>query len=171
MRKIRLIVGGVRSGKSNYAVELAKESNKKVYFLATCSPLDIEMEKRIENHKKNRPHNWVTIEENINIIDRLKSIQEDNLIIVDCLGLWISNMLMKEFSEDRIKEEIDNLIVTLNNVNFEIIFVSNEVGMGVVPESYLGRVFRDLLGLLNQKIAKIADEVIFMHVGIPVKIK
>ena len=171
MRCVRLLVGGVRSGKSNYAVEIAKNSFKKISFLATSEALDSEMQQRIEKHKKSRPKEWETIEENINITSTFNSIGDDDLLIVDCLGLWISNLMMKDYGEDKIKKEIEKLVDEVNKINFEIIFVSNEVGMGIVPDSYSGRIFRDHLGLLNQAIAKIADEVIFMLAGIPVKIK
>jgi len=171
MSKITLIVGGVRSGKSNHAVELAKESMKDVVFLATCQAYDDEMRQRINLHKQSRPSGWGLIEENLDLAGAITKQDDSKILLVDCLGLWMSNLLMQQYDEGRIKKEIDILIDSLKLIKCEIIFVSNEVGMGIVPESYLGRVFRDYLGLLNQKIALIADEVIVMHVGIPLKIK
>jgi adenosylcobinamide kinase / adenosylcobinamide-phosphate guanylyltransferase len=171
LKKVSLIVGGVRSGKSSLAVEKAEKSGKEVVFVATCAAHDDEMKRRIELHKQSRPKNWEVIEEEINLGTVFNNIKKDSVVIVDCLGLWISNLLLKDYNENQIKEEIEKMVNCLAEINYEILFVSNEVGMGVVPDSYLGRVFRDYLGLLNQKIAKIADEVIVMHVGIPVKIK
>lgn len=171
MSKITLIVGGVRSGKSRYAVKIAELSGNKVAFLATCEALDDEMEKRIELHKKSRPKNWMLYEETIDIIPIIKNIEKGAVLIIDCLGLWISNLLLRNYEEVEIQKYIESLIYSLSKTEADIIIVSNEVGMGVVPDSYLGRIFRDYLGLANQKIAEMADEVISMQVGIANRIK
>lgn len=197
--KFIFILGGVRSGKSSYAVELAKKLNKKVTFIATaiCSdnalpskvsgkstcarlcplgyegiPVDKEMEKRIKLHKSLRPRHWKLIEEGRDVGSVLCKLDgRSKVVLIDCLGLLISNFLADKLSDKEIKRKIKVLINVILKIKFTVILVSNEVGAGLVAVNPLARRFQDLLGLANQMIAKSANEVIFMQVGIPIRIK
>lgn len=173
MSKMTFILGGARSGKSRYAVEAAKKYGKKTVFVATATALDEEMKERIRLHKISRPKGWGLIEEPMNlsgVILGLKTIYD--VAIIDCVGLWVSNLLMANMKdrvvEKRIKELTRSIFKTKASL---VIIVSNEVGEGIVPGDPLSRKFRNLVGLANQIIAAKADEVIMMQAGIPVKIK
>jgi adenosylcobinamide kinase / adenosylcobinamide-phosphate guanylyltransferase len=166
------ITGGCRSGKSRYALHYANQHFSKKLFLATCEVLDEEMAQRIENHKKMRGLEWQTVEEPIDIIDRIKKEGADSeVILIDCLTLWLYNLLMKWDSDLRMMEETETLIDALKKSDASSILVSNEVGMGIVPADPLSRRYRDLLGTMNQRIAEALDTVIFMVSGIPIFLK
>ncbi|MCX5710971.1 MAG: bifunctional adenosylcobinamide kinase/adenosylcobinamide-phosphate guanylyltransferase [Candidatus Omnitrophica bacterium] len=173
MSKVIFIFGGTRSGKSRYAVQIAKKLGKKTVFIATATALDDEMKERIRLHKISRPKEWGLIEEPVNlscIILGLKPIYA--VAIIDCIGLWISNLLMANMKDGIIEERIKKLTASILKAKAGlIIIVSNEVGCGIVPGDPLSRRFRDLAGLANQTIAAKADKVILMQAGIPVKIK
>lgn len=172
MKEFIFVVGGVRSGKSRYAQELAKRVSKEVVFVATCVPQDKEMKKRIALHRKARPCHWKVIEEPRAIRSILPGLKRRfDVVIIDCLGLLISNFLSGGLKEVAIEKEIASIANCLLKAKFTSIVVSNEVGGGVVPENALARKFRDLNGLANQIMAKKADSVVFMQSGIPVKIK
>ncbi len=172
MGKIIFITGGVRSGKSKYAIKLAKNVANKIIFLATGVAKDEEMKKRIEEHKKSRPDHWTTIEETKNISSILFEIQPTcELVIMDCLTFFVSNLLMEGISEETILQETKKIVDTMLQVNYTTIVVSNEVGTGVVPDNELGRRFRDIVGLANQIIAGSAHEVYLIVSGISVKLK
>lgn len=172
MSKIILIIGGARSGKSRYAQELAKRIGKKVCFIATCEPQDEEMVKRVALHKKSRPHHWKTIEESKNIKSILiKSKTKFGAIIIDCLGLLISNFLSAGLKEKQIEREIKLILGIISKAEYATIIVSNEVGSGIVPDNPLARSFRDILGMSNQIMSRYADTVYIMQAGIPVTIK
>ncbi len=172
MKKFTFIIGGARSGKSSYAVDLAEGSGRKVAFIATAVPLDEEMNKRIKAHKSARPKYWDTIEESKNITSVITRLGNNyGAAVIDCMGMLISNLLSSDLSDKEIMEELNILVSAVLKSKVPIILVSNEVGMGIVPDNSLARRFRDLLGTANQMAAKSADEVIFMQAGIPVKIK
>ncbi|MFH1519545.1 MAG: bifunctional adenosylcobinamide kinase/adenosylcobinamide-phosphate guanylyltransferase [Candidatus Omnitrophota bacterium] len=172
MKQFILVLGGARSGKSSYAVELAKKLKKRTVFIATATVSDGEMKKRIELHKKVRPRQWKLIEEGKNINSILPTLKDKyRVVLIDCLGFLISNLLADNLEDKKIEIRIKKLISTILKLKVTTILVSNEVGMGIVPISLLARRFRDLVGLSNQMIAKKADEVIFMQAGIPVRIK
>ncbi len=172
MGRFIFIIGGARSGKSSFSVDLAKRSGKKAAFIATCAPKDSEMKKRIAAHKKSRPKGWRIIEEEIEIKRALlRSKDKFDAIIIDCLGLWVCNMLLREASDKRIERDIEALCKVAAGAKADVIVVSNEVGLGLVPENVLGRRFRDALGRANQTMARYADTVYSMQVGIPTKIK
>jgi adenosylcobinamide kinase / adenosylcobinamide-phosphate guanylyltransferase len=172
MKKFVLILGGARSGKSSYAVELAKKSRKKVVFIATADICDREMAGRIELHKKSRPQQWKLIEEGRDIASVLPSLEDEyGTVLIDCMGLLVSNLLADNLTDDEITAKVEKLIETVMQIDVTVIIVSNEVGGGIVPINALARRFRDLLGQANQMIAKQADEFIFMQAGIPIKIK
>lgn len=185
MGRLTLILGGARSGKSRYAqelaAELAKEKGGTVAYLATARPGDEEMKERIEKHRLDRPSDWKTVEATMEISGAL--LQEGGscpAVIVDCLTLLINNLLLsdsetgglvKPGAVQRVATEIGRLIETVRAVDAEVIVVSNEVGLGVVPPSPLGRLFRDIAGQANQRLARAADEVYFMAAGLPQRLK
>lgn len=171
-RKLILITGGCRSGKSQFALDYANRHFRKKLYLATCEALDEEMEKRIEVHKKKRGVDWQTVEEPIDIAEAIRQYENDaEVILLDCITLWLSNLLMRQKSDDEITSEVSRLMETVKKGQPSLIFVSNEVGMGIVPVEPLGRRFRDLAGMANQKIAEAADRVVFMVSGIPIFMK
>lgn len=171
MGKIILILGGARSGKSSHALSLVK-GRKKVAFIATCQGLDKEMRERILKHQAARPKNWKTFEEPKELARLLSGISGSfNCVIVDCLTLLVSNLILSGSKEEDVLEEITDALVQLRNKKAKAIIVSNEVGLGIVPDNQLARRFRDIAGKANQLIAQEADEVIFTVSGIPLKIK
>ena len=168
------ITGGARSGKSNLAVKLAEKLKGKAAFIATAQAGDDEMADRISKHKSSRPEDWITFEEPIDITSVIVKAQNYKVIIVDCLTILVSNLMLDNnfINNDN---EIFSRIVKLSEVSKKfdgtIIIVSNEVGMGIVPDNPLARRFRDLAGRANQIIAESAHEVYVCFSGIPVKIK
>lgn len=172
MKKFIFILGGARSGKSRYAVSLAKSIGKKVAFIATADASDEEMKKRIEAHKRSRPADWQVIEEAKDIVRVFVSLDKKiEVAIIDCAGLFISNLLMDNLSDAEIEKKINSLEKTISESGIVTILVSNDVGSGIVPDNPLARRFRDLIGNFNQAMAKSADEVVFMCAGIPAQIK
>jgi len=172
MGKFIFIVGGARSGKSRYAQELAKGIGRNVAFIATCIPQDEEMKRRVAAHRKLRPRYWKTMEEPKNIKSVLAKVKNEfDVIIIDCLGLFVSNLLPDEARDTKIKKEIKAVTGALSKSSATSIVVSNDVGSGIVPANPLARRFRDILGSANQMMADVADEVIFMQSGIPMVIK
>jgi len=166
------ITGGCRSGKSRYALDYANRHFSKKLFLATSEPLDEEMAQRIENHKKVRGPEWQTIEEPVEIVNKIKEYGgEEKVILIDCLTLWLYNLLMRWDNDSRIIDETGKLINTIKQNPTSSILVSNEVGMGIVPADPLSRRYRDLLGAMNQRIAEGLETVIFMVSGIPLFLK
>lgn len=171
MGKFIFILGGARSGKSSYALLLAKKYEN-VAFIATCLPLDKEMKKRIKMHREIRPKHWETFEEERNIAARLKNIGDKfECIIIDCLTLLVSNLLFRKKGARLIEKEIIEMLSVLKKIKAKTIIVSNEVGLGIVPANKLARDFRDIAGRVNQIVAKSANEAYFLISGMPVKIK
>ncbi|MBM4447455.1 MAG: bifunctional adenosylcobinamide kinase/adenosylcobinamide-phosphate guanylyltransferase [Chloroflexi bacterium] len=171
-----LLLGGARSGKSHYAQQLAMELGGKVLFVATGEALDEEMQTRIEEHKKDRPKSWRTLEIPTGIGKEIeKQIGDAEVVIIDCLTLLVSNLLRDEpdylEAEKRVLSEINQLITTIDKLDASFVIVSNEVGMGLVPETKLGRIYRDLLGKANQLFASHATEVYLMVACLPVQVK
>jgi len=170
MSELTLILGGVRAGKSNFAEKVAREAGRVVY-IATAEALDEEMRERIENHKKRRPSGWKTIESPNNLTESIRQIDSDvDVIIIDCLTVYISNLLAK-LSEEEILKNVSEVLNALNDFDGKTIFVSNEVGTGIVPDNKMARDYRDVLGKTNQMVAEAAKEVYLMVAGIQVKIK
>ena len=175
-KKCILILGGARSGKSRFAQNLAGKLGEKVLFVATGGAIDEEMRSRIEEHKKARPRTWHTLEAPVKIGERIEGqIGNADVVIIDCITMLISNLLLGEeddrYKEEQVTTEIDQLIECIDKLEATFILVSNEVGLGLVPESRLGRFYRDLLGRANQLLAQHADEVYVMVAGIPVEVK
>jgi adenosylcobinamide kinase/adenosylcobinamide-phosphate guanylyltransferase len=171
-KRIIFITGGARSGKSRFAEELGRQFFGPKAYLATAQALDEEMAERIRRHRENRPGDWQTLEEPIKVAD---CIEEEgarfDLILLDCLTLWVSNLMMAGWDGAKILEEANRLLDACQRARGSLILVGNEVGMGIVPENAQARLFRDLSGFIQQKAAREADEVYFMVSGLPVKIK
>ncbi len=172
MGKIIFISGGARSGKSTFAIQEAKKHKGKIAFIATCEPKDREMKKRIALHKISRPKNWTIFEEPIDIEPCIKSCSSGfKTIIVDCLTLWITNLIMNRMPSRLIEERIKKLINAIDKIKADCIIVTNEVGLGIVPGNKLARDFRDIAGRINQIVAQKSKTVYFMVSGIPWRIK
>ena len=171
-----LITGGARAGKSSYAQKLAAAIGGRVLFVATAEAKDKDMRLRIENHKKSRPLNWDTLESPAEVAKAIGEKKGDYpVFVVDCITMLVSNVMLgakdETAAESEVMKEIDSLINIMQSKSTAFILVSNEVGLGIVPDNELSRVYRDLLGRANQLLAQHADEVYLMVAGIPVKIK
>ncbi len=169
-----LILGGVRSGKSRYALERAQALPGRLAFLATAEALDPEMAERIARHRQARPADWVTVEEPLEVATALRGIEgQADVVVVDCLNLWVSNLLCHEKALDEalLLARLEELLKAVEIHAYHLILVSNEVGMGVHPEAPMGRRFRDLLGLTNQRVVAVCDEVVLMVAGLPLWLK
>ena len=172
MGKITFILGGARSGKSRYALEIAKDNGGRIAFIATCEPKDREMKKRAILHKETRPAHWKTFEEPLDPDLLLKKIDSKfDLVIIDCLTLLVSNLMFARFNESAVINKVNKMLGVLKKNMSESIIVSNEVGLGIVPENKLGRSFRDTAGRVNQTVANKSNEVFFMISGIPWRVK
>ena len=185
MGKIIYITGGARSGKSSFAEQLAIKLNQKIAYIATSIPFDDEMRKRVKLHRERRPANWLTIEAYTDLDEQIdKVISEVDAFLLDCITVMTTNIMMDNIAdfnsisddesqsfEDQVNTQLDKLLAYCRNFDKTIIIVSNEVGMGIVPLYKSARLFRDVAGRANQKIAESADEVYLCVSGIPVKIK
>ena len=177
-----LVLGGARSGKSAYAERLALESGKEVVYLATSRAGDAEMAARIAHHRERRPAHWQTVEEELALAASLRAHSAPNrIVLVDCLTLWLSNLLFcdgREWPEvgavtlpERFHAERAALLELLADAPGDIVFVSNEVGMGIVPWGAVSRCFADEAGRLNQDVAARAERVVFVAAGLPLVLK
>jgi adenosylcobinamide kinase/adenosylcobinamide-phosphate guanylyltransferase len=178
MGQIFLITGGGRSGKSSYAQKMAEALPEPRAFLATCPPIDEEMLARIRKHQDARQQKqWHTIEESLDLAAAIENAHEFPTILVDCLTLWINNLLYqseqhrKSLSESDIAEECVRLLGACKAHPGTIIFVTNEIGMGLIPENALSRLYRDLVGRCNQIIAEASLRVVLLVSGQPIEIK
>jgi adenosylcobinamide kinase/adenosylcobinamide-phosphate guanylyltransferase len=192
--RLTLILGGARSGKSRFAQQLAEQSGRSVAFIATATALDEEMRERIRRHQAERPAHWQTLEEPLQLSAALeRAAQLADVLLLDCMTLWLANRLLadghsaegpaaldeappipKERPADEvILRELETLVQTVLHLGAEkrLIIVSNEVGLGIVPAYPLGRIYRDLLGLVNQRLAALAERVYLMIAGLPVDLK
>jgi len=178
-----LILGGARSGKSAYSETLARDSGLQVIYLATASASDAEMARRIAHHQTRRPAHWQTVECDLALADPLRQHATANTcLLVDCLTMWLTNLLFAgrgaaqaEAGEALdcalLRGEIDRLLATLPTLPGEVILVSNEVGWSIVPANPLARVFTDEQGRLNQRVAKVCDDVVLVAAGLPLQLK
>lgn len=169
---LTLITGGCRSGKSTHAIAIASGSPaRRKFFIATAEALDDEMRARIAHHRLFRPAEFQTIEEPRRLSATIGSLHgRVDILVVDCLTLWVSNLL-HECSDEAILAEADALVRVLVQGPFSTIVVTDEVGWGIVPENPVARRFRDVLGWTNQKVAFAADEVLLMAAGYPLRFK
>lgn len=169
MNDVTFITGGQRSGKSRYAQQLAEEKSGNPIYLATARLWDNEFEQRIKRHKNDRGEQWTTIEEE-------KYLSKHNLnnktVLLDCITLWLTNIFFDSgYNVDQSLLQAKNEWLQFINQDFSLIVVSNEIGMGIIPENEMARKFADLQGWMNQYIASLANNVILMVSGIPIKIK
>lgn len=175
MKETILVIGGARSGKSCFAQELAARLGEKVLFVATGIPMDEEMRQRIEKHQRLRPKNWKTLEVCRDVGKKVARNHEDyEVILVDSISFLLNNLMHESAIEEvreRMLEEINELINCMEEVDASFIIVSDEVGMGIIPATKVGRVYRDVLGEMNQILAQHVDQVYLVVSGIPVKIK
>ncbi|MEM8684085.1 MAG: bifunctional adenosylcobinamide kinase/adenosylcobinamide-phosphate guanylyltransferase [Pseudomonadota bacterium] len=164
-----LILGGARSGKSRYAQALAEAGGERRVFIATAEAHDEEMADRIARHVADRGESWRTVESPLQLSDAIRQeAAADTVLLVDCLTLWLSNILLAGRDVD---DDVSALTATLSSAPGQLVLVSNEVGMGIVPESALGRAFRDHQGRLNQRVAAACDTVEFVAAGLPLTLK
>jgi adenosylcobinamide kinase/adenosylcobinamide-phosphate guanylyltransferase len=170
-RKVILIGGGVRSGKSAFAVSLARRLGARRAFIATARAYDDEMRDRIARHQAERGAAFRTLEEPVALAAALRRLEGVDAAVVDCLTLWLSNLLLDGLGPPQIEERIEELAAVLAERRFHTVLVTNEVGMGVHPESALGRAFRDLAGRAHQRLARCADEIHFAVLGVVVRLK
>lgn len=178
MAKIIFIIGGVRSGKSDYAQQLAESLSGPHGYLATCTAGDDELAVRIKKHQEKRNKKiWSTIEEPIELAGTLGNCEKYQTVLVDCLTLWVCNLMFSPeyettpMSEDNLIERCAEVVEAAANFDGTVIFVTSETGMGIVPDNAISRLYRDLLGICNQEIARAADSVKLIVAGLPVKLK
>jgi adenosylcobinamide kinase/adenosylcobinamide-phosphate guanylyltransferase len=169
--RIALIGGGVRSGKSAFALLRARELGARRVLLATAEARDPEMRDRIARHRRERGADFGTVEEPLALAAALRGLRDADVAVVDCLTLWLSNLLLRDESEARVLAHVDELCSLLAERRRSVVIVTSEVGMGVVPESALGRAFRDLAGLAHQRIARCADEIYLAALGCVVRLR
>lgn len=167
-----LVLGGCRSGKSGHALQQAEAIGNRRLFVATCVPHDDEMQSRVDRHRQERSAAWNTLEIPVDLTGAITqhSVSAD-VMLIDCLTLWLNNLLMENRNTETIKIEIDALAGAVKNAECALILVSNEVGGGIVPENPMARLYRDLAGWTNQAMAKVCSQVVWTIAGIPVTIK
>ena len=171
MSKIVLVTGGEKSGKSRHALSLAECCAKKA-FIATAEAMDEEMSRRIAKHREHRDPSFHTVEEPADIAGALRSLPPGTQIaVVDCLTVWLGNLVHRAGTSEGSHPEVTGFLEFLENPPCDLVIVTNEVGMGIIPENEMARRFRDLSGELNQSVARLADQVILMVSGIPLTVK
>ena len=175
----QLILGGARSGKSSFAEEVARSlaANTKcnqLYYVATAVCCDNEMRQRVERHQKRRGDNWREYEVPLNLASKLAEFNYGDIVLVDCLTLWLNNVIFdfgESASNERIEREVACLTLAIETCKAKIVFVSNEVGLGIVPLGQVSRLFVDNAGRMNQAVAKVCSKVTFIAAGLPLALK
>jgi len=171
-KKICFITGGARSGKSAFAERLAGTIPGKHAYLATAQALDPEMAERIQKHRNDRDKAWDTYEEPLALSELVRKLSgRYDVLLIDCLTLWLSNVMAHTNGDEAVAARSEDLVRALREFSGTCLVVSNEVGLGIVPDNPLARKFRDLAGILNQKVAQAAQEAYFTASGIPMKLK
>ncbi|MBI4318838.1 MAG: bifunctional adenosylcobinamide kinase/adenosylcobinamide-phosphate guanylyltransferase [Chloroflexi bacterium] len=184
-KNLMLVLGGARSGKSAFAIDIAQQAGAGVLFVATAVAGDEEMARRIQRHKQTRPKAWVTLEAPANVGAAIEAQNSRaDVVLVDCVGVLVSNLLLElvgsepdraserlDVAEHRVADEVADLLRCYEETPASFIIVSNEVGLGLVPPNALGRVYRDVLGTANQTLARAADQVYLLVAGIPLALK
>ena len=169
---ITLVLGGARSGKSGFAEGLAKQSNQAVVYVATATVRDKAIAERISLHQQSRPSEWLTVESPLALGATLQEYAvEGATVLVDCLTMWVTNLLCTEDTEVRLASEQQSFFLALDQLKGDVIFVSNEVGMGIIPMGELTRDYVDIAGRLHQDIAERADKVMLVVAGLPLVLK
>jgi len=170
-KQIILVTGGARSGKSKYAEQRIVELGGRRLYVATAEAKDEEMARRIIEHQKRRGNQWAAVEEPVELTEALLARRgQTDCALVDCLTLWLSNLLIRHDGK-YVEEKLEHLLDALPRLDFHVVFVTNEVGWGIVPDNSLARQFRDLAGWANQRIAAAANEVILTVAGVPMIVK
>lgn len=167
-RKVTFVLGGARSGKSDYAEKLVTARPGPWTYVATAQSFDDEMAERIAQHQARRQAGWVTVNAPLDLASALRRVPNGQPVLVDCLTLWLTNLMLAEHS---IAEASQELMLTLATLKSPVVFVSNEVGLGIVPDNKLAREFRDHAGRLHQHMASWADHVVLMVAGLPMVVK
>jgi adenosylcobinamide kinase/adenosylcobinamide-phosphate guanylyltransferase len=177
-KQLILILGGARSGKSGYAEKLAGRLGRRVLYIATAEVKDEEMAERIIVHRQARPAHWQTLETPRQVGAALASVDAlPEVLLLDCMTLLVSNIILAMEAESQtaietaVNAEIDALVSARSKLDVPLVVISNEVGLGLVPANSLGRLYRDVLGRANQRLAALADRVVFMVAGLPVVVK
>ncbi|HLC18231.1 MAG TPA: bifunctional adenosylcobinamide kinase/adenosylcobinamide-phosphate guanylyltransferase [Thermodesulfobacteriota bacterium] len=170
-KKFVFVLGGARSGKSDFALRLSDDLSGRKVFFATAEPLDDEMRLRIERHRDSRGEKWETVEEPVDVVEGIRAVDGGGVVVLDCLTLWLTNLMGAGLGDEEILSRVKALSEACASSGASIVAVSNEVGLGVVPENRLARRFGDLSGTANRLMAEAADEVYFLTAGIPVKVK
>lgn len=167
-KHITLVLGGARSGKSGLAERLTEHTRLPKTYIATAEPRDQEMRVRIAEHQSRRGDDWRTVDAPLDLAAALRRVPPGQVCLVDCLTLWATNRMLAGHDPDK---DSDDLIAAIDENQSDLILVSNEVGMGLVPDTPMGRRFRDIQGLLNQAVARRADTVLFVAAGLPLALK
>ncbi|MBU0728382.1 MAG: bifunctional adenosylcobinamide kinase/adenosylcobinamide-phosphate guanylyltransferase [Proteobacteria bacterium] len=172
-KKQLFVLGGCRSGKSRFAEQWVREHFERRIFLATLEVRDeAEMAHRVALHRQSRQGGWTTLEEPVNIVDSIiNNDTKTDVFLVDCLTLWITNLMLGGLTDNEIEGKVSSLVAAMGLITSSIVLVANEVGLGIVPESPMGRRFRDLAGWTNQQVAQVCSQVIFMAAGLPLTLK
>jgi adenosylcobinamide kinase/adenosylcobinamide-phosphate guanylyltransferase len=166
---LTLVLGGARSGKSRFAETLIEAASPRALYLATAEAGDVEMAARIAHHRARRGPRWDTLEAPLDLARELRRVaQPERPVLVDCLTLWLSNVL---HAGHDVEFEINELLAVLPRLEGQAVLVANEVGLGIVPENALARAFRDHAGRLNQRVAALAQRVVFVAAGLPLALK
>ena len=166
--RLTLVLGGARSGKSRYAEQLIEAAGGKPVYIATAEARDEEMRERIAQHRARRGKGWTTVEAPLELAHAIGALGPGGPALVDCLTLWLSNAML---AKRDLARDCDALIAALKQSAAPVVAVSNEVGLGIVPDTALGRAFRDAQGILNQRVAQIGDRVVLMAAGLPLVLK
>jgi adenosylcobinamide kinase / adenosylcobinamide-phosphate guanylyltransferase len=171
-RKLCFITGGARSGKSSFAEKLARGATGTPTYIATAQALDVEMAARIARHREERGEAWDTIEEPLAVAELLGKLSgRRRVVLLDCLTLWLGNIMAQADGDEAVQTAAEKLVEAMRAFEGVCIVVSNEVGLGIVPDNPLARRYRDLAGVLNQMAAQAADEVYLTTAGIPLRLK
>lgn len=165
---MHLVIGGATSGKSKFAENLVFRSQLPRIYIATAQAFDDEMRQKISAHKDMRGPDWITKEAPLDLAKALADCPEDHIVLVDCLTMWLSNLILAEYDIDT---EVNRLLTTCKARTGAVIFVTNEVGHGIVPDNALARKFRNAQGRLNQDIAQLCDRVTLVVAGLPMNLK
>jgi adenosylcobinamide kinase/adenosylcobinamide-phosphate guanylyltransferase len=168
--RLTLIGGGARSGKTAFALARARSMGSRRVFIATAQALDDEMRARIARHAEERRGEFSTIEEPLDLCGALARVRDADVAVVDCLTLWLSNLVLRGDGQDRIAQQVEDLGNAIAQAPFLVVVVTNEVGLGLVPETALGRLFRDVVGRAHQHLAARAEEVYFAVLGCIVRL-
>lgn len=178
MAPVILITGGSRSGKSAFGQQMAEQIEGPRLFVATCPHTDPEMDERIRRHCRDRQgRGWQSVEESLLLVEQLGSCRPGTTVLIDCLTLWINNLMyeageqQQKINEDQVAVQAEKLVLAAGVHQGTVIMVTNEVGLGIVPDNPMARLYRDLVGRCNQVVARAADQVFLVSCGIPLQIK